>query len=113
MGDVRGIGHYRLSLDWSFAVGSHLTVEHGFRDIRGVLLWLTIPTRRTGWIAGGIRGPWDSVARIRDVHAESAALTARPFAGWYLGSQGAQGRTRGAACELGRPNRAPTYQHLR
>jgi hypothetical protein len=42
-GDVQGIGHCLSFFDWSLAVGNHVTVQHGLRDLRGGLFWLTIP----------------------------------------------------------------------
>ena len=50
---------------------------------------------------------------MRHTNLLPAAPQPRSAAGWYLGSQGAQRRTCGAASELRRPDGAPTYQHLR
>jgi hypothetical protein len=43
VGEIQGIGHCLSFFDWSFAVGNHVTVQHGLRDLRNGLFWLTIP----------------------------------------------------------------------
>ena len=96
---------------------SHAT-RHGSVNVVGTTQLLDALSRvgtrarpaRPGVVKGRLRRGRLALRHTNLLPAPSQPCTAT---GWHLGSQGAHGRTRSAASELRRPDRAPANQHLR